>query len=234
LKKGFIKHGTSSFVLLIFFILKKDGNELYMVIDYRWLNNMTKKDFYPLPNLQVELKKLSHHKHFSKFNVRASYNNICIKDEDQYKAAFKTPIGTFIPTVMTFGFCNAPSIFQRVMNRDLGPLKQKYPNNFANYMDNVVIRTDDSPEGRKLHEQIIHDFLNILEQHLYFLKVSKCEFEKNRMEFLGFQVGEGMVKIDLSKIGGITDWPRKLNSVKEVRQVLGILGYQQAFIQDYA
>jgi hypothetical protein len=234
LKKGFIKHGTSSFVSPVFFIPKKDGDELRMVINYRRLNDMTKKDFYPLPNLWVELEKLSHHKLFSKFDVRAGYNNIHIKDEDQYKAAFKTLIGTFIPTVMTFGFCNAPSIFQRAMNRDLGPLKQKYPDNFANYMDNVAIGTNDSPEGRRLHEQIIHDFLDILEQHSYFLKVSKCKFEKNRMEFLGFQVGEGTVKIDPSKIGGITDWPRKLNSVKEVRQVLGVLGYQRAFIQDYA
>jgi hypothetical protein len=135
---------------------------------------------------------------------------------------------------MTFGFCNASSIFQRAMNWDLGPLKQKYPNNFANYMDDVAIGTNDSPEGRRLHEQIIHDFLNILKQHLYFLKVSKCKFEKNRMEFLEFQVGEGMVKIDPSKIGGITNWPQKLNSVKEVRQVLGVLRYQRAFIQDYA
>jgi hypothetical protein len=116
LKKGFIKHGTSSFVLPVFFIPKKDGDELRMVINYHQLNNITKKDFYPLPNLRVELEKLSHHKLFSKFDVRARYNNICIKDEDQYKAAFKTPIGTFIPTVMTFGFCNTPSIFQRAMN----------------------------------------------------------------------------------------------------------------------
>jgi hypothetical protein len=84
-------------------------------------------------------------------------------------------------------------------------------------MDNIAIGTDDSPEGRKLHEQIIHDFLDILEQHSYFLKVSKCEFEKYKMEFLGFQVGAGTVKINPSKIGGITNWPRKLNSVKEVR-----------------
>jgi hypothetical protein len=119
-----------------------------MIIDYQKLNDMTKKDFYPLSNLRVELEKLSHHKLFSKFNVRAGYKNICIKDEDQYKATFKTPIGTFIPTVMTFGFCNAPSIFQRAINRDLRPLKQKYPDNFANYMDDVAIGTDDSPEGR--------------------------------------------------------------------------------------
>jgi hypothetical protein len=74
-------------------------------------------------------------------------------------------------------------------------------------MDDVTIGTDDSSEGRKLHEQIIHNFLDILKQHSYFLKVSKCKFGKKRMEFLGFQVSKGMVKIDPSKIGGITDWP---------------------------
>jgi hypothetical protein len=162
LKKGFIRHRTLSFVSPVFFIPKKDGNELQMVIDYQKLNDMTKKDFYPLPNLWVELEKLSCHKLFSKFDIRAGYNNIQIKDEDQHKATFKTPIGTFIPTVMTFSFCNTPSIFQRAMNRDLGLLKQKYPENFANYMDDVAIGTDNSSEGRKLHEQIIHDFLNIL------------------------------------------------------------------------
>jgi hypothetical protein len=70
-------------------------------------------------------------------------------------------------------------------------------------MDDVTIGTNDSPEGRKLHKQIIHNFLDILEQHLYFLKVSKCEFEKKRMEFLGFQVGEGTVKIDPSNLEGL-------------------------------
>ena len=111
LAKGYIKHGTSSYVSLIFFIPKKDGGELRMVIDYRKLNNMTKKDFYPLPNLRTDLEKLSQHKLFSKFDVHVGYNNICIKDTDQHKATFKTPLGTFISTVMTFGFCNAPSIF---------------------------------------------------------------------------------------------------------------------------
>ena len=234
LAKGYIKHGTSSFVSPIFFIPKKDGDELRMVIDYRTLNDLTKKDFYPLPSLRTELEKLSKHRLFSKFDVRAGYNNIRIKEQDQFKAAFKTPLGTFIPTVMTFGFCNAPSIFQRAMNRDLEPLKQKYPEHFANYMDDVAIGTDDSPSGTKLHEEIVHEFLNILEQHSYFLKISKCEIEKMEIEFLGFRVGQGTVRIDPSKIGGIADWPRELNSVKEVRQILGVLGYQRAFIQDYA
>jgi hypothetical protein len=229
-----VTHRTSSFVSPIFFIPKKDGGELRMLIDYRRLNNITKKDFYPIPNLCMELEKLSHHKLFSKFDVRAGYNNIRIKEEDQFKVVFKTPLGTFILTDMTFGFCNTPSIFQRAKNWDLEPLKQKYPNNFANYMDDVTIGTDNSPEGWRLHEQIVHEFLNILEEHLYFLKVSKCKIEKNKMEFLGFLVGNGTVRIDPTKISGITNWPRTLHSVKEVQQIMGVLGYQQAFIQDYA
>ena len=234
LEKGYIKHGTSSYMSPIFFIPKKDGEELRMVIDYQKLNDITKKDYYPLPNLRTELEKLAQHKLFSKFDVRAGYNNIRIAEQDQYKAAFKTPIGTYIPTVMTFGFCNAPSIFQRAMNRDLEPLKQKYPHNFANYMDDVAIGTNNNQMGQELHKEIVNEFLNILEQHSYFLKISKCEFKKPDMEFLEFRVGNGTVRIDPSKIGGISNWPRELKTVKEVRQILGVLGYQRAFIQDYA
>ena len=145
--KGFIKHGTSSYISPVFFVPKKDGEELWMVIDYRKLNDITKKDFYPLPNLRRKLEKLSKHSLFSKFDVRAGYNNIYIVDKDQYKAAFKTPFGTFIPTVMTFGFCNTPSIFQQAINRDLAELKQKYLENVSNYMDDMAMGTDDSPAG---------------------------------------------------------------------------------------
>src|SRR5229473_5031738 len=234
LAKGFIKHGTLSYVSLVFFVPKKDGEELWMVIDYQKLNDITKKDFYPLPNLRHKLEKLSKHSLFSKFDVRAGYNNIHIVDKDQYKAAFKTPFGTFIPTVMTFGFCNAPSIFQRAMNRDLAELKQKYPENVSNYMDNVAVGTDNLPAGIQLHKEIVHCFLAILKRHAYFLKLSKCKFEKKEMEFLGFQVGNRQVRVDPSKISGIKDWPLELKNIKQVRQILRVLGYQRAFISGYA
>ena len=85
---------------------------------------------------------------------------------------------------------------------------------------------DDTPEGRKLHETIIHKFLDILEQNLYFLKISKCEF-------LGFLVSNGQVCVELSKISGISNWPLKLKNVKQVQQIPGVLGYQQSFIPNY-
>jgi len=72
------------------------------------------------------------------------------------------------------------------MNWDLEPLKQKYPRNFTNYMDDIAIGTEDSPEGWALYEKIVHEFLETLEQHSYYLKVSKCEFKQPNMEFLSF------------------------------------------------
>jgi hypothetical protein len=68
-KKGYIKYGTLSFISPIFFIPKKDKEKLCMIIDYHKLNDLTKNNYYPLPNLHIELEKLLKHKLFSKFDV---------------------------------------------------------------------------------------------------------------------------------------------------------------------
>ncbi len=234
LHKRYIQHGSSSYVLPIFFIHKEDGKELHMVIDYRKLNNVMIKDFYPLLNLWEELERLSTHHLFSKFNIRAGYNNIQIEDKDQYKAAFKTPLSTYISMVMTFGFYNAPAIFQCAINQDLAELKQKYPDHFANYMDNIAIGTNDNIEGRRLYHQIINEFLTILKKHFYYLKALKCAFKQKQIEFLGFLLGQGTVCVDSSKRSRLETWPRDLHNIKKVQQILGVLGYQWAFIANYA
>ena len=120
------------------------------------------------------------------------------------------------------------------MNQDLAPLKQKYPDNFSNYMNDVAIGTDNTVEGCKLHWEIVREFLGLLADHFYFLKASKCKFEKAQIEFLRFSVQNGTVRIDPSKIGGISNWPKTLYSQKQVRQILGVLEYQRAFIKNYA
>ena len=72
-----------------------------------------------------------------------------------------------------------------------------------------------------------------MEKKLYFLKVSKTKFEEPQMKILGWQVGAGGIHIDPSKIAGIKEWPRQLKDVKQVRSMLGILGYQRPFIKNF-
>src|SRR5260221_75984 len=234
LAKGFIEDGCSPYTSPTFYIPKKDKGEYQLVVDYRKLNEITERDYYPMPNVQVELDKLKGMGLFTKFDVRAGYNNILIEPEDAHKAAFKTPLGTYVPKVMTFGLTNAPSVFQRSMYRDMRPLFLKYPENIANLMDDFAIATHDTPEGRILHREIVHFFLDLMELHSYFLKPSKCVFEKDQIDFLGFQIRAGSARIDPTKIDGIRDWPEDLHSKKEVRQFLGVIGYQRPFIRDFA
>jgi hypothetical protein len=118
-----LKEGPSPFQSLVFFIAKKEGDNLWMVINYQKLNNITVSDKYYMPDTQTKLDKLKGKCLFSKFNIKDSYHNILIDPKDWHKAAFKTPIGSYIPKVMTFGLKNAPSVFQQAINRDLRKLK---------------------------------------------------------------------------------------------------------------
>ena len=143
--KGFIKDGSSPYTTPMFFIPKKDTKELWMIVDYRKLNDVTVKDNYPLPDLQHKLDKLQGKKLFTKVDLCSGYNNICLGPKDAWKALFKTPLGMHIPQVMGFGFSNTPPLFQHAMNQDLQAIKDKYTDNFANYLDNCVVATRDLP-----------------------------------------------------------------------------------------
>ena len=155
-------------------------------MDYREINKWTVKDNNPLPNIRTALENLREGELFSKFDLRWGYKNLRIKTEDQYKAAFKTVFGTYIPAVTYFGLTNAPPTFQRVIAEDLRPILQKYPRNTGNYLDDVWVVTKKNEEGRKLHEQINHELLKLLEEKSYFLKASKTRFEAEDMDLLGW------------------------------------------------
>ena len=118
LDKRYIHLSKSPYAAPFFFIKKKDGT-LRPVQDYRALNAWMVRDVYPLPDITSLTQNLAGKCLFTKFDVRWGYHNICIQDGDQWKAAFKMPLGLFEPMVMLFGQCNAPATFQHVMDRIL-------------------------------------------------------------------------------------------------------------------
>jgi hypothetical protein len=76
---------------------------------------------------------------FTKFDVRWGYNNVCIKDGDEWKATFLTPEGLFKPTVMFFGLTNSPTTFQMMMNMIFR--KEVSQGWLSVYMDDIAIHT---------------------------------------------------------------------------------------------
>ncbi|ESK88918.1 reverse transcriptase-rnase h-integrase [Moniliophthora roreri MCA 2997] len=96
---------------LFFFVAKKEKGTLRPTQDYRELNKGTIKNAYPLLLILELLDKLKGAKVFMKLDLRNGYNNMWIKDGDQWKAAFKMNQGLFEPTVMFFGLSNSPATF---------------------------------------------------------------------------------------------------------------------------
>jgi RNase H-like domain found in reverse transcriptase/Reverse transcriptase (RNA-dependent DNA polymerase) len=227
---GYIEKTDSPWSSPWFFIKKKDGS-LRPVQDYREVNKWTVRDVYPIPRIEQILEVLHGKELFMALDIRWGYNNIQIKEEDQWKATFKTPEGLFKPRVMFFGLTNSPATFQWTMDRIFLKLRNKYPGMVFVYMDDILIATS---MDRALHREIVHQVLELLEEESFFLKPSKCKFEQMTIDYLGIVVSKGTVRIDPMKQNGIAAWPRRLTSVKQVRSTLGVLGYQRPFIPGFA
>ena len=115
LKAGLIVESKSRYMAPCFYIPKKDSL-LQLVQNYRKLNQVTIKDKMPLPLIGEVIDKLKEVKYFNKLDLIWEYNNVQIKERDEWKAAFLTNKGLFEPQVIYFGLCNSPGTFQRMMN----------------------------------------------------------------------------------------------------------------------
>ncbi|KAF8749409.1 hypothetical protein RHS01_10067 [Rhizoctonia solani] len=127
------------------FVKKADGS-LRLVVDYRKLNDVH-KNVYPLPRQDNLMAKLRHAKIFTKLDLRWGYNNVRIKEGDEWKTAFRTKYGLFEYLVMPFGLTNAPAAFQHFMNnlfRDLIDVT------VVIYLDNILIFSED-PKDHPTH-----------------------------------------------------------------------------------
>ena len=227
LAKGYIRPSKSPYASPFFFIKKKDG-KLRPVQDYRKINEWTIKNRYPLPLIPELIARVKGATLFTKFDVRWGYNNVRIKEGDQWKAAFITNKGLFEPNVMFFGLTNSPATFQMMMNEIfLEELREGW---LTVYMDDMLIHTDDSLET---HRKAVHRVLDKLAKHDLFLKPEKCLFEQRRMEFLGVVLEGGTIQMDPAKIKGVEDWPTP-KTVRDVRAFLGFTGFYRYFVPNYS
>jgi len=136
LKQGSLCQSKAPDACSFFFIDKKDG-KLYLVQDYCPLNDITRKNVAPIPLIPELVDKLLGMRFFTKLDVRWGYNNICIQEGDEWKATFKTPLGLFEPTVMTFGLYNVPATFQTFMDTKFTDLIAT--GHVVIYLDDILI-----------------------------------------------------------------------------------------------
>jgi hypothetical protein len=132
---GLIRPSYSEFGSPILFVRKADGS-LRLCIDYRGLNEATRKDAYPLPRVDDTLDELKDANFYSHLDLASGFWPVRVRDQDIHKTAFQTPDGLMEWVAMPFGLCNAPSTFQRMMNDILRDFLHKI---VTVYLDDVCI-----------------------------------------------------------------------------------------------
>jgi len=164
---------------------------------------------------------------FTKLDLRWGYNNIRIKEGDEWKAAFTTDIRVYEPTVMYFGLTNSPTTFQAIMNNLFRDLINQ--GDTVTFIDNILVATD-MEEG---HDELVEEVLRRLEENDLFVKPEKCKWKVREVEFLGVVIGPKGVEMQKEKVKGVLNWLAPRN-VKEVQKFLGLTNYYRRFIKDFA
>ena len=196
LKKGYIRPSKSLQTSPVFFVGKKDRSK-QMVMDYRNLNSQTVKNNYPLPLITELIDNMGSKKVFTKMDLRWGFNNVRIKERDEWKGAFTTHIGSFEPTIMFFGMTNSSATFQAMMNKILRDLINE--GKVAAFMDNVLVGTE-MEEG---HNEIVEEILRRLEENDLYIKPEKCVWKVRRIGFLGVVIGPNGIEMEKKKVDGV-------------------------------
>ena len=128
---------------------------------------------------------------------------------------------------MTFGLCNAPATFQAFMNSIFSDLIDN--GHLVVYLDDILLFHNNLSD---LHT-LTHDILSRLAKHNLYLKPEKCFFDKTSIEYLGVIISEGRIKMDPTKISGITQWPVP-KKLKDLQSFLGFCNFYRRFIEHYS
>lgn len=204
---------------------KKDGSVRFC-IDYRALNAVTVKDVYPLPRVDETLEALHGAQRFSSLDLHAGYWQLAVAQEDKVKTAFTTRRGLFQFKRMTFGLCNAPSTFQRLMDCVLRGLTWIC---CLVYLDDVVIFTKGTVAQHVVELAVV---LERLSAAGLSLKVSKCSFATTKMEYLGHDLTPDGIQPTDRLVKAIVNFPTPTDDA-QVRRFVALAGYYRRFVPEF-
>lgn len=215
-----IRDSTSEYASPIILVRKPNGDQR-LCVDYRKLNAVTHKERHPLPLIDDQLDRLKDFQYFTTLDLFSGYYQIKMAE-----TAIDTHDGHYELKRMPFGLANGPSVFQRVINRVLGPLDSTIA---TAYLDDILSPTKTVEEEL----QNLRKILNELRANNLTLNPSKCHFFKSSITYLGFEVTKNGARPGERKVTAVADFPTPKN-VHQVRQFLGLTGFFRRFIPKHA
>jgi transposase InsO family protein len=223
LENGIIRASNSPWSSRVLLVKKKDGTVRF-VIDFRALNDLTRKDSYPMPQIHDVVDRMAGSTMFSTLDGASAYWAVPLTEDSKQKTAFSVPRGQFELEVMSFGLCNAQATYQRVHDQVLQPVS----NTFA-YVDDAC--TFSSSFNQHLRD--LREALSAYRSAGMQLKRSKCKFGYSSVEFVGYLLSAGGLAPLPEYTAAVSNFEVP-TSVKELQRFLGLVNYYRHFIKDMA
>ena len=226
LDRGAIHPSQSPWCNAVVLVRKKDGS-LCFCINFRHLNAKTKKDSYPLPQMQETMESMVGTWYFSCMDLKSGFWQVNMSEKARQYTAFTVgSMGVFEFLRVPYGLCNTPATFQRLMQNCLGKLNLTYT---LIYLDDVIVYSHTEEEHLT---QLRAVFERFRESGLK-LKPSKCNFFRTEINYLGHTLSAKGMEPGVDSIKAIVEMapPRTYTGV---RQFLGATGYFRQFIKGYA
>jgi len=222
---------------------KLNGRGLRLCIDYRHLNDYTKKDKTPLPLMSELQARVAGADFITQVDLKSGYHLLRMALGHEKFTAFRTKFGLYEYMVMPFGLTNAPATFQREINRILRPLlglelvinrkvhiEEDGGMVVVAYVNAILIATKGSKEK---HERQVSKVFQLLMDNNMCIEIDKCVFSQKETTLLGFIVSGQGLRMDPEKAKAIVDWPRPTKR-NEVQQILGLWNFYRRFIYNFS
>ena len=207
-------------------VRKKDGG-LRFCIDFPKLNNRTKKDALPLPQMQETMESMVGAQFFSTMDLKLGFWQVKMaKESQQYTAFMVGNMGVYEFLRMWYRFCNAPATFQRLMQNCLGELNLTYA---LIYLDDMIVFSRTKEDHLHCLRVVFGQFL----EHGLKLKPSKCHFLQEEITFLGHEVSAKGMKPGMANLKAIAKMTPPTTYIG-VRRFTGMTGFFRHFIKGYA
>jgi hypothetical protein len=224
-KQGIVEPSMSPWSSPIVLVRKKDGSTRFCV-DYRRLNDVTRKDSFPLPRVDITLDALNGAKWFSTLDLKSGYWQVELDPADKEKTAVSFGQGLWQFTVMPFGLGNAPATFERLMEAVLRGLPWKI---CLVYLDDIIAHA----KSFDTHLENLKCVLERLREANLKLNPKKCTLFRTEVTYLGYVVSDEGISADPVKVEAVKAWPPPAN-IHQVRSFIGLCIYYRRFVPRFS
>ena len=227
LAAGVIEPAQSEWASPVLLAPKKDGQQRFC-IDFRRLNAATVPDAYPLPRMDDCIDSLAGAKVFTLLDALWGYWQVPIAEKDRDKTAFTSHMGTYRYLRMPFGLRNAPATFQRALDIILSGVRWKM---CLVYIDDIIVFSRNYDEHLDHLEHVLH----LLKNAGIKLKLKKCFFFRDEVEYLGHRIRPGTLSVSKdSKVKKAIQNAGFPQTFTQMKSFLGAANVYRRFIRGYA